>query len=99
MVATLKWDGFGRVGIVDYPQRMASKTSLAKDYIARVMAERSVDEIEAQLASDTENLPARMPISAKVTPELLDRRWERLEFRNEVPADLESMRRSITRRC
>ncbi|MEM7384608.1 MAG: hydroxymethylglutaryl-CoA reductase [Verrucomicrobiota bacterium] len=58
---------------------MAAKTTLAKDHIARIIAEKSIEELEEQLTPTCEDLPARLPISAKATEALLEKRWERIE--------------------
>ncbi|YCM45295.1 hydroxymethylglutaryl-CoA reductase [Verrucomicrobiaceae bacterium 227] len=57
---------------------MAGKHELANDQIQRVLVGRTIEDAALQLAPDFENLPRRLPVTAKTTPERIETLWERL---------------------
>jgi len=58
---------------------MAGKHELSVQHITRVLDGRSAEEAANQLSPDLTNLPARIPTTAKVTPERVQKLWDKLD--------------------
>ena len=77
---------------------MAGKSSLTTSYIRRILAQSTVEELEARLGSSHDSLPERFPGGSRVTPEALNRRWKSLEPAGESGTIREALLDPLTAR-
>ncbi|MFT5407732.1 MAG: hydroxymethylglutaryl-CoA reductase (NADPH) [Verrucomicrobiales bacterium] len=57
---------------------MASKSSLARDYLRRVFGAADPAVLARRLDPRSKNLPERFPAGSKLSPEVVEKRWARL---------------------
>ena len=57
---------------------MASKLSLAHDYLQRLFGRSDSETLVGQLEPNTADLPERFPAGSKISAEVLEKRWARL---------------------
>ncbi len=57
---------------------MSTQHRQAKEYLARMLEEHSLEELETRLAPSTEPLPTRLPRDQQLTPAVVDQRWAAL---------------------
>lgn len=69
---------------------MAGKHELTSKHIEEVIGGREVGELAQQMQPDLENLPPRLPVTAKTSRERVERTWGRLGEKEDLKAVLMS---------